>query len=123
MSKVESGSRYQDAVLWAFAGYSANGEPKVSSPVDIVVRWEQGFSTSIGADGTPITFDGTVFVDQDVNVHGILLLGTTVANLPSPVTGDLMEVIRRDKIPDIKGRANQRTLDLKRWRKTLPRVV
>lgn len=122
MPAMESQDRNQDTVYWAFSAYDDNGEPKVIAAVDISTRWEQVLQESIGEDGTPIATDGTIFVDRDMAIHGILRLGT-IATLPSPVTGGLMEVVGFDKIPDTKGRNYQRTATVRKWKNTMPTVV
>jgi hypothetical protein len=112
----------QRAVLWATSGKSRYGEPTVASPVEIRVRWEEGLSESIDDSATPIAVNATVDVDRDVAAGSILRLGK-LADLPSPVTDGLMEVISFDKTPDIKSRVFQRSVTVRRWRSSLPTVV
>lgn len=122
MPLMENQLRSQDTVYWAYSGIDRNGEPTVAAAVDIVTRWEQVLDEQIGEDGTPIATNATAIVNQDIAIGSILRLGT-VATLPSPVTGGLMEVVNFEKIPDVKGRNYQRTVTLRKWRNTLPTVA
>lgn len=121
MPSVERIERHQKAVLWAFHSHDRHGQIKVSSPVELTVRWEEERRSTIGDDGTPLSIDVTVWVDRDIRPLSIMRLGK-LASLPNPVTG-LMQVITTEKSPDIKGRMTQYSVLLKRYGDTLPEVV
>lgn len=110
----------QKAVVWAQSGYDATGEPIVSSGSEVSCRWEDRQDEILGEDATPIAFDATVLLDQDVAVDSLMWLGE-LANVPDPVT-DLHIVVKFNKVPDIKGRKFTRTAHLVKYRDSLPTV-
>jgi len=73
----------QTCVYWALAsgddvGTDDFGQPIVTAsvPVEIQCRWEDDNVEFIAADGTKMVSRAIVYVDQDVDVGGILMLGT-----------------------------------------------
>lgn len=122
MPNVEVMNLLQKAVLWERSAVDRYGEPTVSDPVEIDVRWEEGLQETIDAEGTPVAASGTVDVDQDIPVGSILWLGE-LADLPDPVTSGLVEVVSSDKVPDIKGRVYARSVTVRKWRASLPTIV
>jgi hypothetical protein len=121
MATIETKCLKQKAVLWALSDYDRYGEPTVSAPIEISVRWEQNLSQSIDDNATPIAVNGTIFVDRVIPEGSILRLGNKVS-LPPTVTTGLMEVVSTTDIPDLKGRVNQRTVTTRKWRGSLPTI-
>jgi hypothetical protein len=119
--KVETGSLYQKAVLWAFASYDSNGEPVVSYPVEISCRWESVTKEIVSENNTLIAVDAEIWVSQEI-AKGSMLWKGTLAALPSPVTA-VMEVVGFDIIPDIKGRLFERVAYARRFKESLSTVV
>lgn len=118
---IETASLNQKAVLWQRTSFDRNGEPRVSAPVEIKARWEEGLLESIDEEATPIAINGTVDVDRDIKSGSIMWLGK-LRDLPSPVTEGLVQVVGFEKIPDIKGRVFARSVTVKKWRNKLPTV-
>ena len=118
---LETGSLHQKAVLWTFASYDSNGEPKVSSPTEISCRWEDVTKQIMGDGDTPIAIDAEVWVDRVIAKGSMLWKGALTA-LPSPVTA-VMEVVGLDVIPDIKGRLFERVAYARRYKESLPTQV
>ena len=112
----------QRAVLWAFSRRDRNGEPKVSAAVEIAARWEEDLSQSIQADGSPIAINATVDVDRDIAVGSIMWLGE-LADLPVGVSTGLFEVMGFNKIPDYRGKNFSRSVQIRKWRSSLPTIV
>lgn len=121
MTIVEKIGLNQKAVYWAFASYDKNGDPKVSSPAELDVHWEDGKTQTVAEDGETRLANATVILGQAVTVGSIMWQGAQ-ADLPSPIT-PLYEVINYEAIPDIKGRYTQHTAILQRYAGTLPTVV
>ena len=73
----------QTCVYWALASgddvsYDDFGQPivTIADPVEIDCRWEAENVEFIAADGTKQLSRAVVYVGQDVDVGGILMLGT-----------------------------------------------
>jgi len=105
---------HQLAVHWAFDFYDNHGEVSVKGPVEVRVRWEETPREVIGPEGSPISVDATVWSDTEFDPGGLLRLGA-LADLPSPLSGVLMEIIAPSELPDVKGRRHIRSVSLKRF--------
>ena len=109
------------AVLWAASDVDYYGMDKVSSPVEIRVRWEGSASVSGDPQDTVQATPTTVYVDRAVTVGSLMWHGE-LRDLPDPPTG-LFLVVGYDVTPDLKGRNMQRTVTLARYSDLLPEVV
>ena len=107
--------RKQTAVYWPLAGdesgqldYDAFGRPQWGTPVQISCRWEDVSQEIIQPDGTNTMTKSVVYVDvdQDVRVGGVLYLGLLAdVDQDDPKGNDgAWEIIRFDKLPDLKAR-------------------
>lgn len=72
----------QTCVYWALAETDSGGDgvdnygmPVVTTPVEINCRWVDKNEEFIGADGTKHISKSIVYVGQDVDIGGILMLG------------------------------------------------
>ena len=108
------------AVLWAASTVDQYGRFKVSSPVEIQVRWEDATQESGGAEDTVEAWPVTVYLNQAVTVGSIMWHGR-MRDLPDVPT-DLHKVSGINTVSDIKGRKYQRTATLTRYTDTLPTV-
>jgi len=114
------GRRPMKAVYWAFSGYDAYGEPTVTTPVELDVRWEQGLAEEITPNLQPTAVDATAWVDRDVTVGSMFRIEALV---DTPGTADeILEVVEFQKIPDIKGRLFERVVLLRKYKDSLPTV-
>lgn len=104
--------RKQDAVYWALAGeesggkdFDKYGQPVVTEPVAIKCRWDGKTEEFIDAKGTRLFSHAIVFVDRDVDVGGVLMLGTiadiTNADVPKE-NANAWEIKRFDKIGNLR---------------------
>lgn len=121
MPRPEVASLKQYAVLWPFLRYDEKGEPVVSSPIEIRVRWLDAFSENANADEGTKTSSPTIEVDREIAIGGILWKGrlTEVSGSPS----GLVMVIGSNSTPDIKGRFYARSVSTVRWKRNLPTIA
>jgi hypothetical protein len=83
------------------------GQPQVTLPVEVNVRWDDKNEEFISIEGTTLTSRSIVLVDQDVEVGGILMLGR-MADINSSLdledikdNDNAWEIKRVDRIPNI----------------------
>ena len=74
--------RKQTCVYWALASeesggddYSNYGQPQLTTPVEISCRWADKNEEFIGPNGTKLISQAKVYVEQDVDIGGVLMLG------------------------------------------------
>jgi hypothetical protein len=120
MPPIETFHRHQAAVLWAANGTDTNGEPRVDSPVEIQVRWQNRRLESRGPETTSVSHDAVAVVAQDVVVGSIMWLGE-LADLPSP-TSNLFRVVEFQSVPDLKNVFTRRLVLLSKHGNSLPTV-
>lgn len=115
--------RKQKAVWWPLqtiesAGDDADnyGQPLVSlDPIEIDVRWEDVSEEFIDETDTVQMSRARVYVDRDVEVGGILMLGelTDITDANNPKENDNAWEIRRfEKLPNLKNTEFLRTVFL-----------
>ena len=73
----------QTCVYWGLASegdedtdFDDYGQPLLTDPVELDCRWEDVSEEFISADGTRQLSRAKVYVESDVDVGGILMLGT-----------------------------------------------
>jgi len=73
----------QTCVYWALASEESGGDdfdnygqPQLASPIEISCRWSDKNEEFIGPNGTKLISQAKVFVFQDVDIGGVLMLGT-----------------------------------------------
>jgi hypothetical protein len=109
--------------LWEKTGDGEDGEPIVTDPIEIPVKWEDVKREVLLPNGTTIGTDATVFVNRLIPLGSIIWLGKlTDITGTDPPTSPTYQVVARDVVPDIKGRASDRTVGVIRFRDTLPEV-
>lgn len=119
MPRPSQRHRHQTAVLWAKVGNDAAGEPLVSAPVELRVRWVQQRREAVDANGNTVALDASVTADRVIPVDSVMWLGELVDWTGS---GELHQVRTQGVVPDLKGRATAYTAGLARFRDTLPTV-
>lgn len=123
MPSPEIANRLQKALLWAKISDDAYGEPVVSAPVEIDVRWVTKRRQATGPDGTPIAIDATVIVNQEIAIGSIMWEGS-MAEWVGTGSGEadkfLMQVMTYDETPDLKNRLRAREVSLQFFRGSLP---
>lgn len=117
---VETSSLTEKAVYWAASGHNRNGEIRLSDPVEIDVRWEEGQQRSMDAQGTPLNIDAMIYLDTVLTTESIVWRGE-LDDLPDSPT-NLYRVVFYEEVPDIKGVEVQRDAGLQRYGDTLPEV-
>lgn len=97
----------QKAVWWPLAAieYGNYGQPNPSTPVEIDCRWEDVGEAFLDSRGTTQLSRSIVYVDRDVVVGGVLMLG----ELDSSVDEDnpkenenAWEIRRFEKLPTLR---------------------
>ena len=111
--------RKQTAVYWPLASSDSGGDdfddygqPVVTDPIEISCRWEDVAEEFIDAKGTRQVSKSTVYVDQDVDVGGILMLGTEDDITDSTNIKEnegAWEIRRFDKLPNLRATEFLRT--------------
>ncbi len=108
----------QTAVYWPPEdGYDDFGQPTVSSPQELICRWEDTAEEFIDAQGTKTVSKAQVFLDEDVEVKGLLMLGTLAeaeaSDFPTdPKEAGALEIRSFQKTPRVKGTAFVRSVYL-----------
>ena len=114
--------RRQKAVYWSLAPGGDKdqvdefGNPIINlTPIEIDVRWEDVSIEFVGANGTNEISRARVYVDRDVEVGGVLMLGI-IANITDSVipkeNTNAWEIRRFEKLPNIKNTEQLRTVFL-----------
>lgn len=88
------------------------GQPVVTDPVELNCRWEDINEEFVGANGTRQLSKSKVYVESDVVVGGILMLGeiddiTDESNIKE--NEGAWEIKRFDKLPNLKNTEFLRT--------------
>ena len=123
MPAQEISFRMQRAVLWPADGFDRYGQPKVGSPVEIEVRWNNTKRQVPDAEGNPVTVDATAVVGRRIEPGSAMWLGGLSDWLGTGSGGDesdVMEVRDCVETPDLKGRVMHRTAMLNFYRDSLP---
>lgn len=116
-------------VVWDFAGYEMNGEPRVSAPREIRCRWNYNTAANTNQEGTPHQPAATALVNEDIALGSIMYHGCleevvgTGTGLEDDQPGPLYIVKSYKQTSDIKGRNPTRELALMRYSNTLPVVA
>ena len=125
MPPQETSHRFQTVTYWAKGGTDAYAQPTLSTPVELLARWEFRRAEALDAQGRTVALDAFAVLDRAVAVGGLMWLGEYEDWLGTGSAGDddeLMEVVTYDEIPDVKGRFYERTAGLRKFRDTLPSV-
>lgn len=117
---LETMDRTQKAVLWAKSTTVDDyGQPTVSSPVEITVRWNTQQADALDSQGRPITLDASVVVDREIEIGSQMWEGELADWLGTGSGGtdsEVMEVVTYSEAKDLKGRYTRREVGLKRFR-------
>ena len=102
----------QTCVYWALAyadsggdDYDDYGQPQYASPVELSCRWEDAGEEFIAADGSTQISRSVVYVESDVEVGGVLMLGeiADIENSSDIKENDgAWEIRRFEKTPNFK---------------------
>lgn len=97
----------QTATYWAPSTPNGFGGFTYATPVQIDVRWENKQEEVTKENGETIVSMATVFVDQDLDSHGYLYLGTSAEADPTTVAG-AFQIQTIIKIPDLRNLVSER---------------
>lgn len=126
MPPFETQNLHQTAILWEKVGDDFEGEPKVSSPVQIPCRWEDTQSQMVAPDGAVIGLSANVVVRRDIPIDSLMMQGTLPDLSGTGFDDDdpaIMQVKSVRKVPDLKDRVFTRIVSLQRFRGKLPTNV
>jgi hypothetical protein len=104
--------RKQTAVYWAPIGYDNTGHPEWDDPIEIDCRWEDVTEEFIDPTGTRFFSTAKVYVDQDVELGGVLMLGELddLESGSDPKANEgAWEIKRFEKLPNLRNTENLRT--------------
>lgn len=94
----------QTVTYWAPAGRDNFGDPSFADPVEINGRFEERTEKFFDADGSELLARSVVYLDQDVEIGGFLMLGLATSSTSDPRDEDgAFQIKDFRKIPDIKG--------------------
>lgn len=137
MPAPEQSDRNQKGLLWRKAGDDRYGEPTVSAPEEVTVRFEERQGRMVDATGNTVALDGKLWPNLDLPLGSIFWPAPdqspgsdTAFDQWYGVSGsgsagnstDLYEVMTRTNVPDVKARFYTREYGLKYFRDTLPTV-
>ena len=122
MPTLETMDRRQKAQLWPFHSRDGHGQVKVSARVEKDVRWVDGKTESVDAQGNPIALDATVVLGEEIAIDGIMWKGT-LAQYNAASSHTFYRVVEVNVTPDIKNRNTRWEARLVRHSDTLPTVV
>lgn len=121
MPSIEKRNLKDYAVLWIASIKDNYGEFKVSTPIEIRVRWESLITASSDPQNTVETNTTDVLVDREIAIGSILWHGK-LTNLPDTLT-DLYKVSESDITPDLKNRFYQRSVRITKHSNELPTSI
>jgi hypothetical protein len=105
--------RKQTAVYWEPLGTRDEfGNNLFSDPVEIDCRWEDDVKQFVGRDGETYLSASIVYVDRDVEVGGVLLLGAIDSSMDAeePLSRvGASEIKQFAKLPNLKNTEYLRT--------------
>ena len=104
----------QTAVYWELSAFEFDnyGQPIPTSPIEIKVRWEDVGEEFINEIGTTQLSRARVYVDRDVEVGGILMLGTEddiTDSVDIKENDGAWEIKRFEKLPTLNAKQFLRT--------------
>ncbi len=97
--------RKQTAVYWPFSSIDQFGKKSFGDPVLIKVRWVDISEEFLDADGERQMSNAVVYVDRDVTIGGVLMLGvladiTDAVNIKENVGA--WEIRRFENLPNMR---------------------
>lgn len=122
----------QRAVLWEKTGDDMQGQPILTTPVEIPVRWVDVYREITRKDGTPLALTADLISLQSIPLGSLVWLGELEAWYGTGSAGyddDLYQVQTGDRTPDVKNRSDTRNRvvqysnGLSRWMGTLPTAI
>ncbi len=105
MSLIKTRMLKQTAVWWPSTSFDDYGKPIVATPIEISVRWEDVNEEFIDKNGTVRLSTSQVYVDRDVEVGGVLMLGELDSGVDEDdpkKTDGAGEIRRLDKFPNLR---------------------
>lgn len=92
---------HQTATYWAPLDTDLFGKKTYEAPVQLTVRWEDKQELYHNKHGQQVVSKSRIFLSQNVDLDGYILLGTSVETDPVLVTG-AEEIQQIARIPDLR---------------------
>ena len=103
----------QRCIFWAITGFDQYGQPTYDEPVDIDCRWEDEIQEYIDKDGNQKLSKSVVYVDRNMEVGGVLLLGSlddSGIDEENPLINEgASEIMQFCKLPNLRNTETLRT--------------
>jgi hypothetical protein len=113
----------QPAVFWlAESGTDDFGEPVVSEPIELTVRWEFTRKEMMGPGNTPVALEAIVYVDRILPIGSNAWRGNLL-DWNDEFEDEILYVMGVAEVPDIKGRAYEWIAYLSRLKSSLATTV
>lgn len=126
MPPPETAHRHQTALYWALAGVDGYNQPKVSAPVELLVRWETGRREALDPEGNKIGVEALVVVDREVLIGSAMWLGTLAEWYTGTGSGgqddEVMQVVTYNQASDVKNRNVRREVGLNKFMDARPEI-
>jgi hypothetical protein len=116
--------RKQRAVFWCKVGDDRYGQPIVTPPVELMVRWVEERHEALDPHGATVAADVKVVLDRRIPIGSVAWLGG-LSDLPGTEftpSSNVFQLISQPITPDIKGRVIRLTGSLMRYKNVLPVV-
>jgi hypothetical protein len=109
--------RKQTAIYWppSLSKFDAYGQPLSDPPVEISCRWEDVQEEILDPQGTSVVSKAKVYVDRDVELGGVLMLGelSEITDPSNPKANEgAWEIIKFERMPTLKATEFLRTVYL-----------
>lgn len=123
MPPFESMDRHQKAVYWEKTRDDNYGNPVVTHPIELDVRWEPALTQIKDNQGNVITINGVIFSDRELVIGSVFWKGT-IFDLPTDSSDptDLHRIVNRFETPSLCGRYTQWSYGVSRYKESLPTV-
>lgn len=95
----------QTCTYWAQTGLNMSGKGTFATPVQLACRWEDVALLFLDKRGQEATSKSRVFLAQDIDIQGYLMLGTTSTADPTTLP-EAWEVRSLKSTPDLRNLKN-----------------
>lgn len=95
----------QTCTYWAQTALNMSGKGTFATPVQLPCRWEDVAHLFLNKRGQEVTSRSRVFLAQDIDLQGYLMLGTSAAADPTTLV-DAWEIQQVKVTPDLRNLKN-----------------
>lgn len=123
MPPLEEMDRHDDAVYYRYLGEDRYGRPRLTSPVDLKVRWIDGKADMLDPMGNLVAVEAVVVLDRVVYPGDIFRKGTIALGVGTGTAlddDDVMMVRIYNGVPSLCGRYDYRSAGLVKYGSRVP---